>query len=297
VNIHEFGADLRYRYLGDRLLRRVGRLPSISIPYEAGVEMVRHQAAEARIRLEQGERKALSKNVVVTLPGTCPQAGEQIVICAHHDSVPDSRGANDNAGSVAIMVALLAHFVKHPTRRTLHFIWFGGEEQGFLGSQAYVQAHSKELGNIGMVVNLDGAGRLVDSSYVVILGRSDLKRYVSRLASDLNLGMRVDEGTFGSDNIPFSWHEIPSINITRGSDYNLFVHTKNDEFKWAGADGLAPNGTLAMEIIRRLGDVRRFPFKRGFSRTMQKRLRRFYEGMLLTPEEMPAWCKREVPRR
>ena len=239
LNISEFGVKLRYRCAGDRAVAKFGRTPTIVIPYEAGMEMVRKKASKARITLDQAERKARSKNVIAVVKGTCPNNREEIVICGHHDSVPDSPGANDNGGGCAIMVALLKYFVKHPTRRALRFVWFGSEEQGLLGSRAYVKAHEKELENIKMVVNIDGAGRLVDSSYAVTIGQDDLRHFVDIIGKERGMNLRVTEGVFGSDGIPFTWNEIPSINITRGADVNLFVHTDNDDFKWSGADGLA----------------------------------------------------------
>lgn len=83
----------------------------------------------------------------------------------------------------------------------------------------------------------------------------------------------VKEEAFSSDNIPFSWHDIPSIGITGGADYNLFGHTTNDAFQWCGSEGLEPSGEIALEIIRRLGNARIFPFQRGFNETASKSLK------------------------
>ena len=291
VNIFEAGKMLRYQRFGERAVKRFGRIPTIAIPFEAGMEMVQKNASKARITLEQGEKKALSKNVIAVIPGTSPNVREEIIVCGHHDSVPDSPGANDNGGGAAIMVALLKHFVKNPTRRALRFIWFGSEEHGLLGSQAYVRAHEKEMERVKMVVNMDGAGRLVDCNYVVTTGQDDLRHFVDIIGKERGLDLRVTEGAFGSDGVPFTWHEIPCINITRGADSNIFVHTLNDNFKTCGADGLAPNGELALEIIQRLGNARQFPFKRGFNETVRKNLKDSYDRMLLSRREMPKWCR------
>jgi len=292
LNIVDFGYSLRYRMIGRRAPKQFRRTPIICIPFEAAMEMFKQNASKVRIHVEQGERKALSKNVVAKVAGTCPDLHEEILICAHHDSVPDSPGANDNAGGSAIMIALLNHFAKNPTRRTLRFVWFGSEEQGLLGSQAYVKAHEKELERVKMVINIDGAGRLLHPNYAIVTGRDDLKHFVERIGKQSGLQYSVVEGILSSDTIPFSLHDIPSINLTSGADHNLLVHTKNDAFKWSGANGLAPNGEIALEIIRRLGDARHFPFKRGFNETVGKSLKNYYKNsMRLSRKELPKWCK------
>jgi len=289
VDIAAFGKKLRYGRLGDRLLTKIGPTPMIRIPFEAGMEMIQKGATKGRITLKQGEKNAWSKNVIVVVNGT-GVAKEEIVICAHHDSVPDSPGANDNGGGSAIMVSLLKHFKHNPVRRTLRFIWFGSEEQGLLGSQSYVKTHAKEMGNVAMVVNIDGAGRLIDSSHAVVAGQDNLRHFVDGIGKERGIYFPVSEGVFGSDNIPFSWHEIPSINITRGDDDNGFVHSANDDYRWCGADGLAPNGEIALEIIERLGNAKQFPFQHGFNEKVRKSLNAFYKELLLSDEEMPKWC-------
>ena len=294
LNIFDFGRKLPYRFLHDRALKRLGRIPMLTLPYEAGLEMQQRNALKARIVLNQGERKAWGKNVIAVVKGTCPDAREEILVCGHHDSVPDSPGAHDNGGGAAILAALVDHFAQAPTRRTLRFIWFGGEEQGLLGSQAYVKAHARELKDVGIVINIDGAGRVIDSNNVVTTGHDDLKHFVDLIIKERGMNLRVDGAAFPSDSIPFSWHEIPSINLTAGSDRNLFAHTGNDDSKWCGPDGLAPNGEIGLEIIRRLGDALTFPFTHGFNETVQKSLKSYYESLMMSRKEMPLWCRSET---
>ena len=63
----------------------------------------------------------------------------------HYDSVYFSSGVHDNLSGSVIVLELLRYFAAHPPRRTLRFCWFGSEEQGLLGSKAYVKAHADEL--------------------------------------------------------------------------------------------------------------------------------------------------------
>ena len=167
---------------------------------------------------------------------------------------------------MATILTLLEHFVRNPARRSLRFAWFGGEEHGMVGSLAYAKAHRREMGNVKLVVNVDGAGRLLSSSYAVVHGTGGLRRFVADIAGERGLNFRAVEEGFRSDNLAFAQHGIPSVNISRGGYANLFAHTRNDDIKWSAPDGLLPGGEMALEIVRRLGDAPRFPFKSGVAR-------------------------------
>ena len=81
-------------------------------------------------------------NVVAEIPGT-DKADEIVMLGGHIDSWHAATGATDNATGCAIMMeavrVLQALGVK--PRRTIRIALWGGEEQGLLGSQAYVKEH------------------------------------------------------------------------------------------------------------------------------------------------------------
>ncbi|WP_413060901.1 M20/M25/M40 family metallo-hydrolase [Sphingomonas carotinifaciens] len=81
-------------------------------------------------------------NIIAEIPGTDPKAG-YVMAGAHLDSWVAGDGAADNAaGSAMIMEAarILAATGQRP-RRTIRFALWSGEEQGILGSMAYVEKH------------------------------------------------------------------------------------------------------------------------------------------------------------
>jgi carboxypeptidase Q len=81
-------------------------------------------------------------NVFGEIPGSDPQAG-YVMAGAHLDSWVAGDGAADNgAGSVVVMEAarILAQLGVKP-KRTIRFALWSGEEQGLLGSLAYVRQH------------------------------------------------------------------------------------------------------------------------------------------------------------
>src|SRR5262249_56094239 len=90
-------------------------------------------------------------NTIAELPGS-DLASEIVLIGAHFDSHPYATGATDNAtGSGAMMEAmriLKAAGIK--PRRTIRVALWGGEEQGLLGSRAYVRDHLADVDTMAL---------------------------------------------------------------------------------------------------------------------------------------------------
>ncbi|CAM3228916.1 MULTISPECIES: M20/M25/M40 family metallo-hydrolase [Sphingomonas] len=89
-------------------------------------------------------------NIIAEIPGTDPKAG-YVMAGAHLDSWVAGDGAADNAaGSAMVMEAarILAATGQRP-RRTIRFALWSGEEQGILGSMAYVEQHLATRGRPG----------------------------------------------------------------------------------------------------------------------------------------------------
>jgi carboxypeptidase Q len=111
--------------------RRLTRLAKVG---EVTVELDNH------VHYEDQDHNAY--NVFAEIPGTDPAAG-YVMAGAHLDSWVAGDGAADNgAGSVIIMEAarILAKTGVRP-KRTIRFVLWAGEEQGLLGSAAYVEKH------------------------------------------------------------------------------------------------------------------------------------------------------------
>ncbi|MEO5816920.1 MAG: M20/M25/M40 family metallo-hydrolase [Gemmatimonadaceae bacterium] len=83
-------------------------------------------------------------NVIAEIPGTDPVIGDEVVLLgAHIDSWHSATGATDNADAVAELIEamrILKTLGIAPKRTIRAAIW-GGEEEGLLGSKAYVAQH------------------------------------------------------------------------------------------------------------------------------------------------------------
>ena len=82
-----------------------------------------------------------SYNAIAEIPGT-DKADEVVMLGGHLDSWHAATGATDNAIGCAVMMeaARILQAIGVKPRRTIRVALWGGEEQGLLGSKAYVAA-------------------------------------------------------------------------------------------------------------------------------------------------------------
>ncbi len=85
-----------------------------------------------------------SGNVIAEVPGRDPEAGI-VLIGGHLDSWDLGTGAIDDGAGIAITAAAAKRLLDGPTpRRTIRLVWFGAEEVGVFGGEAYAKAHGSE---------------------------------------------------------------------------------------------------------------------------------------------------------
>ncbi|PST84212.1 aminopeptidase [Pedobacter yulinensis] len=135
-------------------------IPAVCIGLEDGMKLKTALTTSkqfARLQMTNFSGMIKARNVIATLKGSLPK--EKIVIGGHLDSWDLATGAIDNGiGSFAIIdMARSFSALKVKPRRTIEFVLFMGEEQGLLGSKAYVAAaeQAHELDNIRFMLNYD----------------------------------------------------------------------------------------------------------------------------------------------
>ncbi|MBI2543990.1 MAG: M28 family peptidase [Candidatus Rokubacteria bacterium] len=150
-------------------------------------------------------------------------AGEAtLILIGHHDAVPGSPGANDNASAVAILMVLAERLLQDPPRRIrARPLFTGGEEVGYLGARCYVKTAALD-GVVG-VLSLELCG--IGDALVVwdVAEPFDRAPLVQAFAGTLEgLGYRRDESyhlvgripVFGSDHRAFWEKGIPAFGLT-----------------------------------------------------------------------------------
>lgn len=136
-------------------------IPAVSVGLEDGNKLKAKLAKgslHASIDMKNKAGQMHARNVIARIPGSgSPQ--EKIVVGAHLDSWDLAQGAVDN-GLGAFSVIDMARTFKAlgiKPKRTIEFVWFMGEEQGLLGSKAYVQQALRDgsINQIRFMLNFD----------------------------------------------------------------------------------------------------------------------------------------------
>ncbi len=96
---------------------------------------------EIDVRAQYQDQDLNAYNTVAEIPGT-DKKGEVVMMGAHLDSWHTGTGATDNAAGVVVMMeaARILKTLGTP-KRTIRIALWSGEEQGLLGSRAYVEEH------------------------------------------------------------------------------------------------------------------------------------------------------------
>ena len=123
-------------------------VPSLALAPEHYNRIVRLLEAKQDVELELDVRaKFLEEdpnayNTIAEIPGT-DKKGEVVLLGAHLDSWHSGTGATDNAaGCAAMMEAVrILKAIGVAPKRTIRIALWSGEEQGLLGSRAYVAKH------------------------------------------------------------------------------------------------------------------------------------------------------------
>jgi carboxypeptidase Q len=179
-----------------------------------------------------------SYNVIADIPGSDPVLKDQLVMLGGHlDSWHAATGATDNAdGAAAVMEALrILHAIGARPKRTIRVAVWSGEEEGLLGSKAYVadhlagDAHKAERDRFDVYFNIDpGYGPI----YGWYLENNDAVKPIfdAWLAPLKDLGMvkNVKPGIPSTDHLSFTALGLPGFNpIQSYKDYDTRLHHTN----------------------------------------------------------------------
>jgi len=266
--------DLIYRPLRSPMLDN-GKIPCFMIWASDATDLVRDGASMIHLELEAEEMERTSQNVVATIPGT-EITDESIVITAHYDSVLIGTGAWDNATGSATIMYIYRHFLQHKPRRTLHFVWCGTEEQGLLGSKAYVEQHPEQIEKeIKFCFNFDMCGTVLGPNLVFVTGGDDLKHLAEQFCREYGMSADIKQIVHSSDSAPFCDKGIPALGLSRGSK-TCEIHTRNDIIFPLSAKQLQKDGDFAAAFIGRVANSRIIPVPMGMPEPMKENLKKYF---------------------
>jgi hypothetical protein len=209
---------------------------------------------------------ATSYNTVAEIRGT-DKADEVIMLGGHLDSWHAATGATDNAIGCTIMmeaVRILKTLGVKP-RRTIRVALWSGEEQGLLGSQAYVKEHFGSFEDakpgyekFGGYFNIDsGTGRVRGAS---VFGPPEVANIVREILAPFK-----DDGVVGaaatrsrrlggSDNTSFNQAGLPGIGMGQDPiEYGTHTwHTNLDTYERILEDDVKKDATVVAWAVYQL---------------------------------------------
>jgi carboxypeptidase Q len=229
---------LLYRHQNSLVTGELDRLPQAIVAREDAERLARFLAAghAVRVRLTMPNQVGApveQENVVAEIRGR-EKPDEFVLLGAHLDSWELGTGALDNGCNAALVVeaARAIEATGLRPRRTIRFVLFSGEEQGTLGSWAYVRAHRAELDRAVAVVVYDaGIGRVTGYS---LGGRKDIEAAVREAlepAKSLDATALTFDADIGTDNFDFLLEGVPTLIANQEpANYMLNYHAASDTF-------------------------------------------------------------------
>lgn len=187
-----------------------------------------------------------SQNIAGYVKGI-EQPDSFLVFSAHYDHLGAMGktayfpGANDNASGVSMLLNLAKYYQKNPSKYSVAFLLFSGEEAGLLGSKYYTEHPLFPLKEIKFLTNLDLLGTGDDGIMVVnasvyksqfekLVSVNNQKKYVSQI-KQRGKAANSDHYWFSEKGVPCffiytlggitSYHDVYDIEKTLPlTDYN-----------------------------------------------------------------------------
>ncbi len=195
----------------------------------------------------------MSRNVVAWWPGA---KRYPVVLGGHMDTVPDARGANDNASGVAVTLEIARIVAGKEQARWLRFVAFGSEELGSdgnsrLGSQAFVDKLGEEgRGTLAAMVSVD---MIADGRPLLVadadIGPQAIANLLYNTGTDLGIAMGWHTCDC-SDHGPFERAGIPAASLWSGEEEDF--HSPTDTVPNMSPTDLLRTGRVVRAFVSRL---------------------------------------------
>ena len=263
-------------YNKDLESRMLSQMTMASEDYNRIVRMIQQGVKpkmSVNIQTQYYDDDLMGYNTVAEIPGTDPTLKDEIVMMGGHlDSWHSSGGATDNAAgsSVAMEAAriLIASGLK--PRRTIRVGLWSGEEQGLLGSRAYVQQHFGErkpgaapgqpselvklpdYDKFSAYYNLDNGTGAIRGVYMQ--GNALVRPYFEAwLAPFADMGAKTLtlSNTGGTDHLAFDAIGLPGFQFIQDEiEYDTRTHHSNqDNFDRIQADDMKKAATIMAAFV------------------------------------------------
>ncbi|QKJ18699.1 M20/M25/M40 family metallo-hydrolase [Microbacterium hominis] len=189
-------------------------IPVVGASFADGVALSQ-PGSMATIQVDAPEQRP-QVNVIAELPG---KNDDNVVMAgAHLDSVQRGPGINDNGSGSAALLEIAQQIAKLEPQNTLRFAWWGAEESGLLGSNAYVNGlPQEEKDRIALYLNFD---MVASPNYIFMVYDGDESSFPAPVV--------VPEGSIQIEDVfesYFTKRGIPyeDAEFSGRSDYQAFI--------------------------------------------------------------------------
>lgn len=174
-------------------------------------------------------------NVIADIVGS-EKPNEFVVVGGHIDSWDGATGTTDNGTGTATTMeaARILMAIGAKPKRTIRFMLWSGEEQGLLGSRAWVQAHKAELAKYSACLVHDGGTNYVSGMAGMKEMRPQLEtafEHVLKWQTDMPFAIREIEAfsPIGSDHESFTAEDVPGFFWDQRGRAN-YTHTHHTQY-------------------------------------------------------------------
>jgi hypothetical protein len=247
-------------------------IPAVCIGLENGLrimETLKSARQFANLNMTNFSGTIKARNVIATIKGT-EFPNEKIVVGGHLDSWDLATGAIDNGiGSFAVLdMARTFKQLKLKTKRSVEFVMFMGEEQGLLGSEAYIEdaKEKKTLDQVKFMLNYDMTNDPKGFSTTRKEMETKFTAWGAEIAKlDTGFKNQFSAGAgLHSDHEPFMLQGIPTGGGAGGALPNnsgQFYHSNGDSFKLVDEQGLKNTVRYSAMLTYALANTPEIPVK------------------------------------
>lgn len=238
-------------------------LPMLSVAKEDAL-LLRRLLAKGAVRVSLDvqntfdPKPAIERNVIAQIPGR-EHPEEVVIVGGHLDSWDPGQGAQDDGSGIAAVVeaARILKSLGIQPRRTLRFVFWSGEEQAILGSQAYVNAHEGELDKVAAVLIMDNGAQTPLG--FKLHGRADVEDAVRKALAPL-AAIGADgvspEASFDQDHAFFLAAGVPAFTLwVDETGYDSLHHAITDTFDKVDRRALALDTAVMAVAAWRMADA------------------------------------------
>jgi len=252
---------------GDRDVKEPIAPPSIVVTPEHYNRIYRLLSHEIPVKLDLEVTAEVlppqdSVNVIAEIPGGARKE-EIVMLGAHLDSWHGGTGATDNGAGSAVMIEAmrLLKTLNLKMDRTVRMALWGGEEEGLLGSKAYVKEHfgdpetmklTSEHAKLDGYFNVDnGSGRIRG----IYLQQNDMCRPIFEqwftAFKDMDADAITVRDTGGTDHLSFDAVGLPGFQFVQDElEYSTLTHHSNmDVYDHVSENDLKQAATIVAAFV------------------------------------------------